>query len=160
MAAAALVAVLLSWWGAGGTSLRRGSRSLVRGLAPSGVGAVGVTAVLLATSAYVVYRSQSGAGALDLGARAGSPLQQACVHQPPGGLPDGRSAEAVAPGDLDLGLDPLARLDLAVLNGVLELLGELEVERNRTPAIQHRFEGHARRIGGGTGIGQMYVHPV
>ncbi len=74
LAAAALVAVLLSWWGAGGTSLRRGSRSLVRGLAPSGVGAVGVTAVLLATSAYVVYRSQSGAGQLIWWPLAGPPL--------------------------------------------------------------------------------------
>lgn len=74
LAAAALVAVLLSWWGAGGTSLRRGSRSLVRGLVPRGVGAVAVSVMLLAASAYVVYRSQSAAGPLMWWPLSGQPL--------------------------------------------------------------------------------------
>jgi hypothetical protein len=59
LAAAALVGVLFSWWGAGGTSLRRGSRSMVRGLTPNQVGEVAVTAVLLAAAAYLALRTQA-----------------------------------------------------------------------------------------------------
>lgn len=40
--------LMLGWWGPGGASLRRGSRSLVRGVAPGKVGAeIAVTALLL-----------------------------------------------------------------------------------------------------------------
>ncbi len=45
-----LLATLMAWWGPGGASLRRGSRSIVRGLAPSG-SAAGVLAVLLLVAA-------------------------------------------------------------------------------------------------------------
>lgn len=44
------LAVMMSWWGPGGAGLRRGSRSLARGLAPGDVFAQGVTGVLLAAA--------------------------------------------------------------------------------------------------------------
>lgn len=49
-----LVGVLLAWWGPGGTSLRRGSRSVMRGLGPDGLAAdvlVGVLAGVALTLA-------------------------------------------------------------------------------------------------------------
>lgn len=59
LATAATVTSLLGWWGVGGTSLRRGSRSLVRGLAPGHVGAVVAVVLLLAGTAYLGLRTQS-----------------------------------------------------------------------------------------------------
>ena len=45
--------LLIAWWGPGGASLRRGSRSLVRGLAPMGLSTV-VLVVLLGAAAVVL----------------------------------------------------------------------------------------------------------
>jgi serine/threonine protein kinase len=54
-AAAGFVAgALISWWGPGGASLRRGSRSLVRGLAPSGPASTVVVVALLAAAALLL----------------------------------------------------------------------------------------------------------
>lgn len=47
LAMAAFLLAVMSWWGPGGTSLRRGSRSLVRAVAPSDVTARIVAGVLL-----------------------------------------------------------------------------------------------------------------
>ena len=47
MAVGSLVGGWLGWWGLGGTSLRRGSRTMVRGLAPSGIPAALVVALCL-----------------------------------------------------------------------------------------------------------------
>ncbi len=59
LAGGMLVTLLTSWWGIGGTSLRRGSRSLVRGLAPGRAGAVIVSLLLLTAAAYLAIRSQA-----------------------------------------------------------------------------------------------------
>lgn len=59
LAGGMLVAILTAWWGIGGTSLRRGSRSLVRGLAPGRVGAATVSVLLLLVAAYLAVRSQA-----------------------------------------------------------------------------------------------------
>lgn len=63
VALGALLLALMSWWGPGGTGLRRGSRSLVRALTPSEVGARIVAAVLVALALVaVVITATSGAG--------------------------------------------------------------------------------------------------
>lgn len=58
LAVAAFSTALMSWWGIGGTSLRRGSRSLVRGLLPGHGGAVVGSTVALALAAYLAIRAQ------------------------------------------------------------------------------------------------------
>ncbi len=47
LAAGGLVAAMLAWWGPGGTSVRRGSRSVLRGIAPGRLGADVLVGVLL-----------------------------------------------------------------------------------------------------------------
>ena len=47
VAVGSLVGGWLGWWGLGGTSLRRGSRTMVRGVAPSGIPAALVVALCL-----------------------------------------------------------------------------------------------------------------
>ena len=47
LAAGGLIAVLMAWWGPGGSGLRRGTRSIVRGISPSRVGTRVVVAVAL-----------------------------------------------------------------------------------------------------------------
>lgn len=59
MAVGAVVGVGLSWWGVGGTSLRRGSRSLVRGLSPGRGGAAVASTLLLLGAAYLALRTQA-----------------------------------------------------------------------------------------------------
>lgn len=58
IAAGALTAVLAAWWGIGGLALRRGSRALVRGLAPGRAARVVVPLLLLtaAAAAYAAYQ--------------------------------------------------------------------------------------------------------
>ncbi len=65
LAGGMVVAILTAWWGIGGTSLRRGSRSLVRGLAPGRVGAAIVSALLVVLAAYLAVRSQATGAAAD-----------------------------------------------------------------------------------------------
>jgi serine/threonine protein kinase len=59
LATASVVTSLLCWWGVGGTSFRRGSRSLVRGLAPGHVGAVVAVILLVVATGYLGLRTQS-----------------------------------------------------------------------------------------------------
>jgi hypothetical protein len=50
---AAFFAALTAWWGPGGASLRRGSRSIVRGVSPGGKAVRVVVAALLAAAAVL-----------------------------------------------------------------------------------------------------------
>jgi len=54
LAAGGLVAVLMGWWGPGGASLRRGSRSVVRGVARPGLGTTLMVAVLVVLAILAV----------------------------------------------------------------------------------------------------------
>lgn len=54
LAAAGLCGTLMAWWGPGGTSLRRGARSIVRGVAPGMAGASILGIVVLAAAGAVV----------------------------------------------------------------------------------------------------------
>lgn len=65
LAGGMLVVILTSWWGIGGTSLRRGSRSLVRGLAPGRAGAATVSVLLLLVAGYLAIRSQATGAVAD-----------------------------------------------------------------------------------------------
>jgi hypothetical protein len=58
-----VVAVLMGWWGPGGASLRRGSRSVVRGVARPGLAAELVVAVLVAVTLAAVVWSLVRSGA-------------------------------------------------------------------------------------------------
>jgi hypothetical protein len=51
LAVGALLGTLMAWWGPGGASLRRGTRSLVRGLSPSPVAGQLLVGLLLAAAA-------------------------------------------------------------------------------------------------------------
>ena len=61
LAAAAVFAALTAWWGPGGASLRRGSRSIVRGTSP-GATARQVVAALLLVAAAALLASAVAAG--------------------------------------------------------------------------------------------------
>lgn len=54
LAAAAVFAALTAWWGPGGASLRRGSRSIVRGTSPGATARQVVAALLLVAAAALV----------------------------------------------------------------------------------------------------------
>jgi hypothetical protein len=57
----ALVALLAAWWGVGGLALRRGTRTLVRALAPGRSARLAVPLLLglAATAAYLAYQQGS-----------------------------------------------------------------------------------------------------
>lgn len=74
LAGGMLVAILTAWWGIGGTSLRRGSRSLVRGLAPGRAGAATVSVLLVLAAAYLAVRSQATGAAADWWPLRNNPL--------------------------------------------------------------------------------------
>lgn len=57
--AAAWLGMMVGWWGAGGGPLRRGSRVMLRALAPGRVGAVAAVVVLLVAAAGLGLVSQS-----------------------------------------------------------------------------------------------------
>lgn len=59
LAGGMVVGLLTAWWGIGGTSLRRGSRSLVRAAAPGRGGAVVASVLLLAVAVYLAIGSQA-----------------------------------------------------------------------------------------------------
>jgi predicted Ser/Thr protein kinase len=61
VAAGALVALLAAWWGVGGQPLRRGSRTLARGLTPGRSARVLVPLLLVASAAAGVAAVQQGA---------------------------------------------------------------------------------------------------
>ena len=54
-----LVGVLVAWWGPGGSSVRRGARGLVRGVAHGTVGTSAVVAGCLVAGAVVAYLAYS-----------------------------------------------------------------------------------------------------
>ncbi|HYO85346.1 MAG TPA: protein kinase [Dermatophilaceae bacterium] len=74
LAAGAVVALLLSWWGAGSTSLRRGSRSLIRGCAPGSTGAAVASTVLVLLAAYLAVRTQASGAQASWWPLGGRPL--------------------------------------------------------------------------------------
>ena len=57
--AAAWLGMMVGWWGPGGGPLRRGSRVMLRALAPGRVGAVAAVVVLLVAAAGLGLVSQS-----------------------------------------------------------------------------------------------------
>jgi serine/threonine protein kinase len=54
LAVGGLLAVLMAWWGPGGASLRRGTRSVVRGISPGEVGARIVTALAVVAALLLI----------------------------------------------------------------------------------------------------------
>jgi serine/threonine protein kinase len=56
--------LLIAWWGPGGASLRRGSRSLARGLAPAGVGTAALVGLLVAAALVLTVLAVVHHGAL------------------------------------------------------------------------------------------------
>ena len=62
LAAAGVFAALTAWWGPGGASLRRGSRSIVRGFTPGATAAQVVAGALLIGSAVLVASSLASGG--------------------------------------------------------------------------------------------------
>ncbi len=62
LAAAGVFAALTAWWGPGGASLRRGSRSIVRGFTPGVTAAQVVAGALLVGSALLVATSLASGG--------------------------------------------------------------------------------------------------
>jgi hypothetical protein len=62
LAVGALLGTLMAWWGPGGASLRRGTRSLVRGIAPTPVLTQVLVGLLLAAAAVVVVWGLSRGG--------------------------------------------------------------------------------------------------
>lgn len=82
----------------------------------------------------------------DLGAHAAAAYEQALVDQGLDGLADGRAGQAEAGRQLDLVAQQTARGQLAVLDRGLQLLGQLEVERDRTAAVDAELERHGRSL--------------
>ena len=62
LATAAVAAGMVAWWGPGGGSLRRGSRALTRGVAPTRGAATALVAVLLAVALGALAARAAGAG--------------------------------------------------------------------------------------------------
>jgi hypothetical protein len=62
LAAAAVATAMVAWWGPGGGSLRRGSRILVRGLAPTHGGRAILIALLLAGALTAAGARAAGVG--------------------------------------------------------------------------------------------------
>jgi nitrate reductase gamma subunit len=60
VAAGALVALLGSWWGPGGSALRRGTRTVVRAVAPASEQVVAVLLLVLVASGCALYAVQHG----------------------------------------------------------------------------------------------------
>ncbi len=63
LVAAGIFAGLTSWWGPGGASLRRGSRSIVRGISPGETMRQVVAALLLVAAAGILAVTVTGDGA-------------------------------------------------------------------------------------------------
>jgi hypothetical protein len=62
LAAAAVATGLVAWWGPGGGSLRRGSRTLVRGLAPTREARAVLVTLLVAAALSAAGARGAGAG--------------------------------------------------------------------------------------------------
>jgi len=59
---AGVFAGLTAWWGPGGASLRRGSRSIVRGLTPGEAAGQVAAGILLVVAAVVLAMTLAGSG--------------------------------------------------------------------------------------------------
>jgi hypothetical protein len=59
---AGVFAGLTAWWGPGGASLRRGSRSIVRGLTPGEAAGQVAAGILLVVAAVVLVTAVTGDG--------------------------------------------------------------------------------------------------
>ncbi len=80
----------------------------------------------------------------DLGAHAPAPHEEALVDEGLDGLADGRPGQPEPRGQLDLVAEQAARGEAAVLDGGLQLLGELEVQRHRGATVHAEVERHGR----------------
>ena len=80
----------------------------------------------------------------DLGADAAAAHEQALVDEGLDGLADGGPGQPEPSGELDLVAEQAARGQGAVLDRRLQLLGQLEVERDRTAAVDAELERHGR----------------
>jgi len=74
LALAAAAAVVTAWWGPGGSSLRRGTRSVVRAVTPGDVGAQVLVALLLIVAIAAVIVVVRNGGAPDWSPLKGPPL--------------------------------------------------------------------------------------
>lgn len=74
LAAGALVGSLMAWWGPGSQSLRRGSRSLVRGVTPNDGLAWGVTAFFVVIALVAFFQGFVGGGSPSWWPLTSSPL--------------------------------------------------------------------------------------
>jgi hypothetical protein len=71
---------------------------------------------------------------------------QSLAHELGDGLSDGRPAEAVRLGDLDLGVEPIARAQIAIGDGRLQGLGQLVVKRNGAAAVDRQVHERSSRL--------------
>jgi len=69
---------LIAWWGPGGAALRRGSRSVVRGVVPQGVVARVVAGLLVAAAIGLLVLALVKQGEVDWW-----PLTGGFLHRPP-----------------------------------------------------------------------------
>ena len=81
------------------------------------------------------------AGSHDHRAQAAAPDHQALLDQALHGLPDGGAAHAQPFGQVQLVIEPVPRFERPVFDRGLELLGDLEVQRNRAGPVE-RSLGH------------------
>ena len=82
-----------------------------------------------------------------LGADAAAADEQALAHQLLHGLAHRGPAQAEPFGQVGLRVDAVAGPQPPVADGVLELLGELEVQGHAAAAIQGQVQRHAPRLG-------------
>ena len=82
-----------------------------------------------------------------LGADAAAAHEQPLAHQLLDGLAHRGPAQAEPLGEVGLGVDAVAGAQPAVADGVLELLGELEVQGHAAAAIQGQVQRHGPRLG-------------
>jgi hypothetical protein len=75
-----------------------------------------------------------------LGADAAAADQQPLVHQLLDGPPHRRAGQPPPVGEADLILQPVAGLEVAALDGGLDLPGHLEVERHRAGPVEIQDE--------------------
>ena len=82
----------------------------------------------------------------DHGAQATAPDHQALLDQALHRLPDRGTAHAQAFGQVQLVVQPVARFERPFVDGPLEVLGDLEVQRDRAVAVERPF-GHGASPG-------------
>jgi hypothetical protein len=80
----------------------------------------------------------------DLGADTAAAHHQALVDEGLDGLADRGPGQPEPPGELDLVAEKAARGQGPVLDRGLQLLGQLEVQRDRTAAVDTELERHGQ----------------